>query len=322
MVSGSSDKTCILWDLNNGKALKTLKGHNNSIFDVYITPNGKRAISMSEDHSCILWDLNTGEALRILKGHNSAVSALSLSPDGKWAVSGSRDNTCILWDLNTGEAIKILKGHMGEVSVISITPDGKRAVSGSCDNTCILWDLNTGVALTALIGHTNWINALSITSDGRRAVSGSDDHSCILWDLKNGEMGAWLVSNSKINAISCFPGGIFGGEESGNTFTLMLDKKINCPELCIVTIKQIWDFELQQYLPPTADCPLCGRRFAPPALVLATINNITKKFGLRPEQSPCLELPDEAWEDPGLLGNCPKCGGELKFNPFIAGGDY
>ena len=28
----------------------------------------------------------------------------------------------------------------------------------------------------------------------------------------------------------------------------------------------------------------------------------------------------EAWEDPGLLGDCPKCEGELKFNPFIAGG--
>lgn len=36
----------------------------------------------------------------------------------------------------------------------------------------------------------------------------------------------------------------------------------------------------------------------------------------------CLELPDEAWEHPGLLGNCPKCGAELKFNPFIAGGEF
>jgi hypothetical protein len=54
---------------------------------------------------------------------------------------------------------------------------------------------------------------------------------------------------------------------------------------------------------------------------LATIEGITKKAGLRPEQSPCLELPDEAWEEPGLLGFCPECGEELKFNPFIAGGE-
>jgi hypothetical protein len=86
-------------------------------------------------------------------------------------------------------------------------------------------------------------------------------------------------------------------------------------------MRQIWDFEFQRYLPFSADCPLCGLRFAPPSSVIGTIDNITKKTDLKPDQSPCLELPDEAWEDLGLLGNCPNCGGELKFNPFIAGGD-
>jgi hypothetical protein len=50
-----------------------------------------------------------------------------------------------------------------------------------------------------------------------------------------------------------------------------------------------------------------------------TIKEITNRFGLKPEQSPCLELPDEAWEEPDLLSNCPQCGEGLKFNPFIAG---
>lgn len=53
--------------------------------------------------------------------------------------------------------------------------------------------------------------------------------------------------------------------------------------ILIVTIKLIWDFELQQYLKPTADCHLCGNRFATPVPVLATIKNITKKAGLRPD---------------------------------------
>jgi hypothetical protein len=52
---------------------------------------------------------------------------------------------------------------------------------------------------------------------------------------------------------------------------------------------------------------------------LATIDRIIKKAGLKSEQSTCLELPDEAWEDPGLLINCPNCKASLKFNPFIAG---
>jgi hypothetical protein len=94
-----------------------------------------------------------------------------------------------------------------------------------------------------------------------------------------------------------------------------------CPLRGVVTIRRIWDFKKQILLPFSADCPLCGHRFAPPASVLATIDTITKKAALRPGQSPCLELPKEVWEEPGLLGNCPKCRGELKFNPFLVGGE-
>lgn len=101
---------------------------------------------------------------------------------------------------------------------------------------------------------------------------------------------------------------------------LNAEKELICPGIAITCIRQIWDFELQRYQELSADCPLCGHRFAPPASVLATIEEITKKAGLRPDHPPCLELPDEAWEDPGLLGNCPNCGEALKFNPFVAGG--
>jgi hypothetical protein len=100
---------------------------------------------------------------------------------------------------------------------------------------------------------------------------------------------------------------------------LDLKREIMQHGFAITTIRQIWDFEFQQYLELSSDCSLCGHRFAPPASVLATIEKITKKAGLKPEQSHSLDLPDEAREDPRLLGNCPKCSEKLKFNPFIAG---
>ena len=34
-------------------------------------------------------------------------------------------------------------------------------------------------------------------------------------------------------------------------------------------------------------------------------------------QAPCLALPDEAWDEPLLLSECPRCHKLLKFNPFI-----
>jgi WD40 repeat protein len=217
--------------------------------------------------------------------------------------------------------LQTFRGHTGQIYDVSITPDGQRAISGSNDKTCILWDLRTGKALKTISGHAGRIYSVSITPDGQRAISGSWDKSCILWELGTGKKLACFVSDFSIYAVKFFPNGILLGGESGEVVILNINRNSLHPGTPITTTRQIWDFELQKYQELSADCQFCGHRFAPTASVLDTIRKITTKAGLRPEQSPCLELPDEAWEDPGLIGNCPQCGAELKFNPFIAGGD-
>ena len=37
---------------------------------------------------------------------------------------------------------------------------------------------------------------------------------------------------------------------------------------------------------------------------------------LRPEQSPCMDLPKSAGADERLLAACLHCGKPLRFNPF------
>jgi WD40 repeat protein len=320
-VSGSADNTCILWDMATGEIIRTLKGHTGWVHAVSFSPDGRRAVTGSYDNTCILWDLVTGKALLTLKGHEASVRTISISTDGKRAISGSIDKTLILWDMTSGMPLKVLKRHTHYITSVSISPDGKRGISGSDDKTCILWDLITGEAIQILEGHNDIVTTLFFTPDGQRVISGSEDNTCTLWDLEKGEQVALFVSGSSINAVSSFPGGIFGGESSGKTFILKADKELLCRGRGIVTIKNIWDFKKHRYMSLTAGCPLCGHRFAPPAAVLTTIETITKTAGLKSRQSPCLELPKEVWDDPGLLSNCPECGRGLKFNPFIAGGD-
>lgn len=319
-ISGCEDNTCTLWNLGTGQSIQTLKGHTEPVIAVSITSDGQRAISGSFDKTCILWDLKTGQALQTLRGHTDQVTAISITLDGQRAISGSRDSTCILWDLETGKALRTFQGHSFRIGAISFTPDGKGVISGSNDGNCILWDLRTGQALQILKGHTDQVNSVSISPDGQKVFSCSWDYTCILWDLGTGKKLACFTSDSYISAQRICANNVLLGCES-RVVILNTAKNLLCSGSAITTTRQIWDFELQKYRELSADCPLCGHRFAPPASILATIDIITRKAGLRPEQSPCLELPKKAWEEPGLLGNCPKCGGELKFNPFIAGGD-
>src|SRR5689334_7812383 len=62
-LSGSSDNSLILWDLETGEALRTLEGHTAPVWGVGITPNERYAVSASNDTTLKLWDLISGDAL-------------------------------------------------------------------------------------------------------------------------------------------------------------------------------------------------------------------------------------------------------------------
>ena len=62
------DYTLKVWELESGRALRTLKGHTDSVIGVAVTPDGKRAVSASWDKTLKVWDLESGEALATFTG--------------------------------------------------------------------------------------------------------------------------------------------------------------------------------------------------------------------------------------------------------------
>jgi WD40 repeat protein len=324
VVYATWEGICNLLDLQTNKSIQIMEGHTRLVACLSVTPDGQMMISGSEDKTIILWNLKTGKSIRAYKASISSFRQISISPDGLFAIipSFGFGINGILWKLKTGNIVETLKGFMiGSITSISISPDGKKAISGDMNKTCILWDLKTGEIIKKLIGHSHWVWDVCFTPDGNRVISLSEDRSCILWDINSGNYIARHFAPCQIYAAKYFPCGIILSAGSEGLIIMNVDRELLCPGIPITTIRQIWDFELKQFQQLSADCPLCGHRFAPPSSVMETIVAITKKAGLKSEQSPCLELPEEAWEDPGLLGECPNCNEKLKFNPFIAGGD-
>ncbi len=130
-VSGSSDKTLKVWDLEQGALLATLEGHGAQVWAVAVTPDGRRAVSGSDDATLKVWDLEQGALLATLEAHGGGVKAVAVTPDGRRAVSGSDDRTLKVWDLEQGALLATLEGHGDRVWAVAVTPDGRRAVSGS-----------------------------------------------------------------------------------------------------------------------------------------------------------------------------------------------
>lgn len=183
----STDATLKVWDLQQGKELYTLRGHDTSINTVAVTQDGQIAVSGGRDRTLRVWDLNRGKSLKTLKGHRGWVTALAILPNQTQVISASVDNTLKLWNLDSGENIRTFTGHEQPVISLAITKDGKQLISGSKDQQIKVWDVATGEVKYTLRGHKGGVTQVAITPDQQRIVSAATDNQLKIWDLSQGE---------------------------------------------------------------------------------------------------------------------------------------
>jgi len=321
-VSGGEDSTLLVWDLESGKCVRILEGHTDRVESVSITPDGRRAVSGGEDSTLREWDLESGECMRTLKGHIGWIENVSVTPDGMRIVSGGEDTTLRVWDPEGGKCLRRLEGHMHWIKSVSITPDGKRAVSGCADSTLRVWDLQRGECIRTLEGHTDRVKSVSITADGKGVVSGSEDTTVRVWDPEGGKCIAIYQAHDMVTSVSQIKVGVHFtcGTSAGHIIVLTL---INYPiKNPVVTPLRAWLYGEYKNMGHweddfRAECYWCSQRFSVADEILDVIKAINRNANLSSDQSPCLELPDEAWDEPRLLSECPLCHKPLKFNPFI-----
>ncbi|MFC1717359.1 NB-ARC domain-containing protein, partial [Candidatus Poribacteria bacterium] len=225
-ISGSSDNTLKVWDLDTGAEVRTLQGHTDWVMSVTVTPDGKFAISGSSDKTLKVWDLDTGAEVRTLQGHTNTVWSVTVTPDGKFAISGSSDKTLKVWDLDTGAEVRTLQGHTNTVWSVTVTPDGKFAISGSSDKTLKVWDLDTGAEVRTLQGHTDWVMSVTVTPDGKFAISGSSDKTLKVWDLDTGAEVRTLQGHTDwVMSVTVTPDGKFAISGSSDNTLKVWDLK-------------------------------------------------------------------------------------------------
>jgi len=214
LISGSRDKTLIIWkltreQLNYGDAVKSLKGHSHYVSDVVISSDGQFAISSSWDKSLRLWELSSGKTTKRFQDHEKDVLSVAFSSDNRQIVSGSRDKTIKLWNI-LGECKFTLseEGHQGWVSCVRFSSATQQQplpliVSAGWDRVVKVWNLDDCKHVKNFIGHTGYINTVTVSPDSSLCASGGKDGTAMLWDLNKREFLYALNAGNIIHAL-CF----------------------------------------------------------------------------------------------------------------------
>jgi WD40 repeat protein len=178
-VSGSSDRTLKLWEVESGRELRTFKPNLDWIKSAGLSADNDYILADNGYDILKLWKISTGRHIRSYKGVWLRC-AISLSVDGCYALSASGDAK--LWDIATGECLRKFAEREYLFS-ISMSADGRFALTGSGHEQVKLWDIATGNCLHTFGEHRDRVGCVHLGVDGRFALSGSDDKTIKLWAL-------------------------------------------------------------------------------------------------------------------------------------------
>ena len=184
------------------KELNRLEGHEDQVWDVSFSPDGKILASASYDETIKLWELD-GSEIRTLRGHTDWVWSVAFSPNSQLIASASDDNTIKLWKLD-GSEIQTFKGHCHGVKSVHFSPNGQLIASASDDNTIKLWKLD-GSEIQTFIGHRHGVNSVRFSPDGQLLASASADGIIKIWRTDGTEVQTIKGHTAGVRGISFHP---------------------------------------------------------------------------------------------------------------------
>jgi TPR repeat protein len=126
-VTGSKDRTALVWDMARRQSILRLKGHTNAIAAVAISPDGKSALS-ADGPIVHVWDLKKGRRVGRLP-HELPVTGISYLRNGLQAVCtvdtkgvGAQVAAVYVWNLATLARIQTIPNVRS--AAFAIAPDG------------------------------------------------------------------------------------------------------------------------------------------------------------------------------------------------------
>ncbi len=176
-----------------GKILSTWKAHDDSLYALRLTPDGKALASGSADKLARLWNTSDGKLLATYEGHTSHVLGVAFNTDATQLATAGADKELKVWDTKSAGQDIVLGDKKIVITAVHWTTDGKALISTN--------DKGSGSIHTDLVKHTGgersqsskevkletvneMLYCVTATRDGKLIFAGAHDGCVYAWDEK------------------------------------------------------------------------------------------------------------------------------------------
>ena len=188
LVTGSSDSTAVVWEVDWGDPLHvtkvaTLARHSAAVLSVALTST--HIVTSSRDHNIRIFSRANFDHQHTVMLHSAAVNCLATCDDHpEQVVSASSDGTWAIIDVASASATVRSDGPGSGLACVAWA--GEYIVTGDNNRSVKLFDMS-GQHLKTFVGHTDLVRSVVINLDLRVVVSASYDRTVRMWDLDTGE---------------------------------------------------------------------------------------------------------------------------------------
>ncbi len=215
VVSGSDDKSAIVWDVETGQPLRLLASGEDKVWRVGLSADSRRVIAGGDGHTIRQWDLESGGSTAIYEGGGSVddvgVRAVCMPAIGPYRAVAWLGITFVAWadgsrvtyrhDRTTlpGVVTSVCLNQDGTRALVHLGPDlfeqngaGQWVPNTSPVHRLLVVDTGTGEVLQEHPGALHPIGAIALSTDGTLAVAACRTR-LLLWHLDSGT-SSWLAT--------------------------------------------------------------------------------------------------------------------------------